>query len=73
MICVFSGPTLQPDEIRAELDAVCFPPARAGDIYKAALERPQAIGIIDGYALVYEPATRLIIAARGRRPSRHRT
>jgi hypothetical protein len=47
--CVFTGPTLSPAEGRAELDAVYLPPAAQGDVYRAALERPRLIGIVDGY------------------------
>src|SRR5207247_669783 len=43
------GPTLSPDDARGELDAVYLPPVSQGDVYRVALERPQAIGIIDGY------------------------
>jgi hypothetical protein len=32
-----------------ELDAEYLPPAAQGDVYRAALERPDAIGLIDGY------------------------
>jgi hypothetical protein len=46
---VFTGPTLSADEARGEIDAVMHPPAAQGDVYRAALERPAAIGIIDGY------------------------
>lgn len=46
---IFAGPTILPDEIRAIVDAVCLPPAAHGDVYRVALERPRAIGIIDGY------------------------
>jgi hypothetical protein len=46
---VLTGPTLSPDEARAELDAVYLPPAAQGDVYLCALEKPKAIGIIDGY------------------------
>jgi hypothetical protein len=49
MIYVFTGPTLSPEEGRRELDAVFLPPAAQGDVYRAALERPEAIGLIDGY------------------------
>jgi len=49
MIYVFTGPTLSPQEAARELDAVFLPPAAQGDIYRAALERPEAIGLIDGY------------------------
>ncbi|GEN13391.1 hypothetical protein SAMN05443572_12023 [Myxococcus fulvus] len=46
---VFTGPTLPVAEARAELDAIYLPPAAQGDVYRVALERPSAIGIIDGY------------------------
>ena len=46
---VFAGPTIPADEIRAIVDAVCLPPAAHGDVYRVSLERPRAIGIIDGY------------------------
>ncbi|MGH2583715.1 MAG: TfuA-like protein [Dehalococcoidia bacterium] len=48
-VYVFTGPTLSPDEARAQLDAVCLPPVSQGDVYRASLTRPEAIGIIDGY------------------------
>src|SRR4051812_28705539 len=46
---VFVGPTLSIEEARLELDARYLPPVAQGDVYRAALARPQAIGIIDGY------------------------
>jgi hypothetical protein len=49
MIYVFTGPTLSTQEAARELDAVFLPPAAQGDIYQAALERPEAIGLVDGY------------------------
>jgi hypothetical protein len=49
MIYVFAGPTLSAGEGRAELDAVFLPPAAQGDVYRAAREHPEAIGLIDGY------------------------
>jgi hypothetical protein len=49
MIYVFVGPTLRAEEGRRELEAVFLPPAAQGDVYRAALERPRAIGLIDGY------------------------
>jgi hypothetical protein len=49
MIYVFAGPTLSAREGRLELEAVFLPPAAQGDVYRAALERPRAIGLIDGY------------------------
>ena len=48
-IVVFSGPTLPPAEAANELDAIYRPPVSEGDVYRAALESPRAIGIIDGY------------------------
>ncbi|HYO52704.1 TfuA-like protein [Archangium sp.] len=49
MIYVFVGPTLHAEEGRRELEAVFLPPAAQGDVYRAALERPRAIGLVDGY------------------------
>jgi hypothetical protein len=48
-IVVFTGPTLPPPQARAELDALYLPPAAQGDVYRAALARPVAIGVIDGF------------------------
>jgi hypothetical protein len=48
-VYVFTGPTLPPDEARSYLDAVFLPPVSQGDVYRAALKRPDAIGIVDGY------------------------
>lgn len=45
---VFLGPTLAHDEARTVLDAELLPPAAQGDVLRAALRRPQAIGIVDG-------------------------
>ena len=46
---VFVGPTLRADEVRRLLDAECRPPVAQGDVYRAALQMPRYIGIIDGY------------------------
>lgn len=46
---VFTGPTLPAADGARELDAIFLPPAAQGDVYRAALEQPAAIGIIDGY------------------------
>ncbi len=46
---VFTGPTLSAAEGARELDAIFLPPAAQGDVYRAALGKPAAIGIIDGY------------------------
>lgn len=48
-VIVFVGPTLRADEVRAEIDAVVMPPVSQGDVYRAALDRPWGIGIVDGY------------------------
>jgi hypothetical protein len=48
-ICIFTGPTLREAEVREHLDAIVLPPAAQGDVYLAALSKPTAIGIIDGY------------------------
>jgi hypothetical protein len=45
---VFIGPTLSPREAAGVLDAAYHPPAAQGDLYRAALQRPRAIGLIDG-------------------------
>ena len=46
---IFAGPSLpprlRPDDARLEWR----PPVRQGDLYRAALERPAIIGVIDGY------------------------
>lgn len=47
-VFIFTGPTLSAADAGAELDAVYLPPAGEGDLYRAALRRPQAIGLIDG-------------------------
>ncbi|MEZ4294098.1 MAG: TfuA-like protein [Polyangiaceae bacterium] len=46
---VFTGPTLSPEEGREHAGAVFLPPAAQGDVLRAALSEPIAIGIIDGY------------------------
>jgi hypothetical protein len=48
-VVVFTGPTLPERDARQFLEADYRPPAAIGDVYKAALGRPFAIGIIDGY------------------------
>jgi hypothetical protein len=48
-IHVFTGPTLRAEEGRELLEAIYHPPAAQGDVYRAAIERPVAIAIIDGY------------------------
>lgn len=47
--CVFTGPTLSPEDARDVLDAVYLPPVKQGDVYRTMIEhRPRAIGIVDG-------------------------
>jgi len=48
-VYVFTGPTISSAEASRVLEAVYLPPAAEGDVYRVALTRPQAIGIIDGY------------------------
>ena len=46
---VFAGPSLSAQVISRWPNVDFRPPARQGDVYLAALERPAAIGLIDGY------------------------
>jgi hypothetical protein len=48
-VVVFTGPTLPAADGQRYLQADYRPPAAIGDVYKAALGRPFAIGIVDGY------------------------
>jgi hypothetical protein len=48
-VFIFLGPTLSQEEARALLEATYLPPVAQGDLYRAANERPFAIGIVDGY------------------------
>jgi len=48
-VVVFCGPTIGADAVVRELDATVLPPARRGDLLHAALGRPDAIVLIDGY------------------------
>jgi hypothetical protein len=47
-VVVFLGPTLTHDDARTVLDAEYRPPAAQGDLLRAALRRPRAIGLVDG-------------------------
>jgi hypothetical protein len=47
-VVVFLGPTLSHDDAREVLDAEYRPPAAQGDVLRAALRRPRAIGLVDG-------------------------
>ena len=46
---LFVGPTLAAEKIAEAGSFVCLPPVAQGDLYRAALRRPRAIGVIDGY------------------------
>ena len=48
-IVIFAGPTISSAEARLHLDAVYLPPVSQGDLYRTALARSRAIGVIDGY------------------------
>jgi hypothetical protein len=48
-VYVFTGPTLSPADACSELAAIYRPPAAQGDVYRAALDNPWAIALIDGY------------------------
>jgi hypothetical protein len=48
-VYVFTGPTISPAEAGGELEAIYLQPAAEGDVYRASLKSPRAIGIIDGY------------------------
>jgi len=47
-VVVFLGPTLAHDDARDVLDAEYRGPAAHGDVLRAALRRPRAIGLVDG-------------------------
>jgi hypothetical protein len=47
-VVVFLGPTLSHGDARDVLDAEYRPPAAHGDVLRAALRRPRAIGLVDG-------------------------
>jgi hypothetical protein len=48
-VVIFAGPSISARDVQGILGAECMPPAAQGDVYRAALSRPQAIGLIDGY------------------------
>jgi len=48
-IIIFTGPSLPPHEAELHFEASYLPPVSEGDVYRAALSGPRAIGIIDGY------------------------
>jgi hypothetical protein len=46
---IFAGPSLPPS-LRTALPAIDWlPPARQGELYRAALGRPAIVGVVDGY------------------------
>src|SRR6266446_2586246 len=48
-IVVFTGPTISAEDALQELEATYLPPVSQGDVYRAAVRKPLAIGIVDGY------------------------
>lgn len=46
---VFCGPTISASDAQKHLDAEFLGPATQGALYRLTLERPDAIGVIDGY------------------------
>ena len=46
---VFAGPSLPPKLRAADTRLAWRPPARQGELYRAALGRPAIIGVVDGY------------------------
>jgi hypothetical protein len=48
-ILVFTGPSLPVAEAAKELEATYLPPVSEGDIYRAVVGGPVAIGIVDGF------------------------
>jgi hypothetical protein len=47
-VYIFAGPTLTSQEVLEVLDATVLPPVSQGDVYRATLNHPDALGIIDG-------------------------
>ena len=47
-VVIFAGPSLPP-RARPAIAADWRPPVRQGELYRAALDRPEVIGVIDGY------------------------
>ncbi len=48
-VIMFIGPTISEREVKADIDAICLPPAAQGDIYRAMNFNPAIIGLVDGY------------------------
>lgn len=49
MNIIFAGPSLPPSAAPDHPGLIWAPPAAQGDIYRAAVRQPKAIGLIDGY------------------------
>jgi len=48
-VVIFAGPSVHGLDIPTSGDIAVRPPAMQGDIFRACLSRPRAIGLIDGY------------------------
>ena len=48
-VVIFSGPSLPRSEVEDVEGFVWRPPLRQGDLYRAALDRPVALGVVDGF------------------------
>src|SRR5215217_3280602 len=46
---IFAGPSVRGLDLPSRNDLLFRPPAKQGDIFRATLTRPEAIGLIDGY------------------------
>ncbi len=46
---IFAGPTLAQSQLVLPDNVFLLPPAAQGDVYQAARQKPDAIGIVDGY------------------------
>jgi hypothetical protein len=46
---IFAGPSIRGLDLPSRTDLLFLPPARQGDLFRATLARPGAIGLIDGY------------------------
>ena len=49
MIVVFAGPTISHSEVQQHIESVCLPPVQHGDLIQIIDQKPNAVGIIDGY------------------------
>ncbi|HEY4011943.1 MAG TPA: TfuA-like protein [Polyangiaceae bacterium] len=48
-VVIFCGPTISRETVLRLLDADVRPPAGRGDVLRATMDKPSAIGIVDGY------------------------